>query len=341
MSAPVPIADTAASPPSAAGGRFADVLVVIPALNEAEHLPDLLRQLIDETPGALIVVADGGSEDASPEIVQAFAAKHTDVRLLANPKRLQSAAVNLAAERFGQGRRWLVRVDAHCGYPHQFVATLVAAALQADAQSVVVPMITTGRGCFQRAAAAAQNSRLGTGGSAHRHVEGPGGYVDHGHHALFDLTAFQAAGGYDESFRANEDAEFDVRHAARGARIWLEPTAAIAYHPRRTLPALFRQYLAYGAGRARTVRRHRMKLKPRQAAPLLVAPAVTLALAAPWAPVLALPALMWAGLCLAYGAVLGAKARDGCKALSGVAAMTMHLAWSLGFWRERLTGGRA
>jgi NADH:ubiquinone oxidoreductase subunit 5 (subunit L)/multisubunit Na+/H+ antiporter MnhA subunit len=39
-------------------------------------------------------------------------------------------------------------------------------------------------------------------------------WIDHGHHALFKTTAFLAAGGYDESFSHNEDAEFDARLAA-------------------------------------------------------------------------------------------------------------------------------
>ena len=48
------------------------------------------------------------------------------------------------------------------------------------------------------------------GGAAHRRLSG-GGWVDHGHHALFALSKFRALRGYDEAFLANEDAEFDVR----------------------------------------------------------------------------------------------------------------------------------
>ena len=41
------------------------MLIVIPCLNEEAHLPGLLAQLLDENPDARIVVADGGSTDAS------------------------------------------------------------------------------------------------------------------------------------------------------------------------------------------------------------------------------------------------------------------------------------
>ena len=42
-----------------------DVLVVIPCLNEEAHLSALLARLDREAPSATIVVADGGSSDAS------------------------------------------------------------------------------------------------------------------------------------------------------------------------------------------------------------------------------------------------------------------------------------
>ncbi len=64
---------------------------------------------------------------------------------------------------------------------------------------MVVPLRTIGVTPLQRAIAAAQNSRLGNGGSAHR-LGGISGYVSHGHHAIFDRREFLRVGGYDESF---------------------------------------------------------------------------------------------------------------------------------------------
>lgn len=317
------------------------VLVVIPCLNEEAFIGPLLEQLLSDEAleEPLIVVADGGSTDRTRAIVAAIAARDSRVRLLANPGRLQSAGVNLAARVYGQGRAWLVRVDAHAVYPENYVSRLLAEGRRTAASSVVVSMETRGEGGFQRAVAVAQNSRLGTGGSAHR-SRARAAWVDHGHHALFRLTEFLKAGGYDESFSHNEDAEFDLRLGRGGGRIWLTDALSLVYHPRSTPGALWRQYVNYGRGRARTVLKHRTRLKPRQALPLAVAPAVAAAAAAPLFWPAALPALAWAGLCLGYGAFLGAKARDGWAMLSGAAAMEMHLAWSLGFWSQLIGRGR-
>lgn len=316
----------------------ADVLIVIPCLNEEKMLPGLLAWLQRKHADALVVVADGGSCDSSRLIVETAMLAWPSLRLLENPQRFQSAGVNLAARVFGEGRKWLVRIDAHAEYPDDYVRQLIAAALQHGVESVVVPMVTTGSGCFQVAAAAGQNSVLGTGGSPHRHVV-KGCFVDHGHHALMRLDSFMAVDGYDPTFSHNEDAELDFRLQANGCRIWLEPRAAVRYHPRASAKALWKQYFKFGKGRARTVQKHRLRLKVRQALPLVILPAVISGLIAlpfslywPLATLFAVPALGWAAVCQTAGYVMALRDRSWCTLAAGSAIMTMHAAWSLGFW---------
>ncbi len=289
---------------------------------------------------ARIVVADGGSHDRTRALAAEAAARDARVVLLDNPGRLQSAAVNLAAARFGAGADTLVRIDAHAEYPDRFVERLLETAARTGASAVTVAMVSRGRGCFQKAAAAAQNSVLGAGGAAHRSAAGPGRWTDHGHHALIRLSAFVEAGGYDETMDCNEDAEFDARLAAIGGRLWIEPALAITYYPRAAAGALFRQYFRYGRGRARMLARHKAPMKLRQLMPVAVAPAVGLALLFPLSPLLLAPAALWAGVCLAGGVAVGLKARGGCALLAGAPAAISHLAWSLGYWRQTLSGPR-
>ncbi|WP_238539033.1 glycosyltransferase family 2 protein [Novosphingobium sp. AP12] len=319
------------------------MLIVVPCLDEEAHLPALLVGLLRNAGGALVVVADGGSKDGSRAIVTDLSRNHANLVLLDNPRRIQSAALNLAARRFGIGHKWLLRIDAHAEYPDHFVDRLCQAARETSATSVVVPMVTSGHTCFQKAAAAAQNSVLGTGGAPHRHM-GSAQWVDHGHHALFDLRLFMAVGGYDEHFAANEDAELDRRLIAAGGRIWLEPRAAIFYFPRKSIGSLFRQYHNYGKGRARNLKRHPAPIKVRQLLPLGIIPAMLAGLAGislaplhPEALLLVSPVLCWMVGALGIGLLLGCRARSMCGAGAGIAAVTMHAAWSLGFIGEALS----
>jgi succinoglycan biosynthesis protein ExoA len=310
-------------------------LIVIPCLNEAPVIASVIGAILEDDGliDPLVLVADGGSTDGSQDIVSFIAARDPRVRLVQNPKRLQSAGVNLAARTLAGDRTWMIRVDAHAEYPRNYASTLIAEAKRTGATSVVVSMETVGQSPFQRAAAVAQNSRLGTGGSAHR-SQGAQGWVDHGHHALFRLDAFGAVGGYDETFSHNEDAELDLRLAKQGARIWLTDQARIVYHPRKDARALWKQYFSYGKGRARTVLKHYQPLKVRQALPLAVAPAVGSLMFAPFYLPFAIPALVWALTALGYGAYLGWRRNDRAAMMSGVAAMIMHLGWSAGFWTQ-------
>lgn len=312
-------------------------MIVVPCLNEAPHIGALLRELRPAAKrlGAVIIVADGGSTDGTRTIVADIAAKDQRVVLLHNEKRLQSAAINLAVARFGEGVDYLIRIDAHGGYPADYCDRLVEEAQATGVDSVVVSMLTSGSGMVQKAAAAAQNSRLGTGGSKHRHLSA-GEWVDHGHHALIRISAFTAVGGYDETFSHNEDAELDYRLRQAGYRIWMTGKTQMVYYPRSSLKGLYFQYLGYGRGRAKNVLKHRMIPKIRQMVPLLVFPVVLLAAFSFVHWLAAVPLLLWVSVCLGYGFWTAVSQRKPDIALAGVSAMVMHFGWSVGFWLQLL-----
>jgi succinoglycan biosynthesis protein ExoA len=319
----------------------ADVLIVVPTLNEADHIADVVAALQADLgcSDALIAVSDGGSSDQTPAIVERIGAADPRVRLLMTVDRLStSASINRAVESYGRGRRWLVRLDAHARYPKDYASRLVEKAIETGASSIVTPMFTIGETCFQRAAAAAQNSFLGTGGSAHRLLN-RGGWVEHGHHALFDLARFRELGGYDDKLNFNEDAEFDRRLIKSGGTIWLADDLIVTYVPRKNTISLFTQYVKHGRGRAHTFARHGGRYRIRHFILPSVAPIIILALLAPLYWPLAVPASAWVLVCLSYGIALGIRHNDFCAAASGYASMVMQVAWSFGHWREIIAIG--
>ena len=317
--------------------QSAFLTIVVPVLNEEEHVAQALGSLLVQLEGrpAEILVMDGGSTDATRAIVTHLAIVNPPIRLVDNPGRLQSAACNLAAEMMDPRGRVLMRADAHASYPAGFVDNVVAAFESTGATSVVVPMRTVGRQFLQRAIAATQNSWLGNGGSRHRRNVASQ-FVDHGHHAAFDVAFFRSIGGYDASFSHNEDAEFDIRASESGGRAWLCAEATIDYFPRTTLGQLWRQYRRHGRGRARTSIKHHVLPKLRQLAPLVVLGSVAVGMVSPLLPLCALPSGVYVICCVAWGAVTALRRHDPALLLMGPVSMTMHLSWAVGFLETQL-----
>lgn len=317
--------------------RHGRSLIVIPCLNEARYIEALIAKLASamQDLNADLVAVDGGSTDGTREIVQRISTVNPKVRLLGNPKKIQSAAINLAVATLGADYEYMIRIDAHGEYPDDYCQRLMQDAIATGADSVVVAMQTVGFSTFQKATAHAQNSKLGNGGSKHR-TGAVGHWADHGHHALMRISAFEAVGGYDEMFSHNEDAEFDYRLNKAGYRIWMTDKTSMIYHPRSTARALFRQYFGYGRGRAKNFLKHRAMPSIRQMLPLAVVPVAIGALLAivSWAAVI--PFGLWAAACLGYGVWMALGEKNPYGPLAALSAMVMHFAWSAGFWRELL-----
>lgn len=270
-----------------AGARLpvdaAVILAVIPTLNEARHIEACIRSLMSGSPALRsipLTVADGGSSDETVAIVERLKGEFPNLSVLHNPKRLQSAALNLAARvQAGPQTRILVRCDAHSIYPENFILDVAQALVNHEAASLVIPMDAVGETCFERANAWIVDTPLGSGGAAHRGGK-TSGWVDHGHHAGFDLDWYRRIGGYDESFTHNEDVEYDHRVAKAGGRIYLDAGIRIRYVPRGDVRRLWKQYAGYGRGRARNAVIHGAKLKLRHYAPIIALAGTALGLVA-------------------------------------------------------------
>lgn len=315
---------------------LAQVLVVVPTLNEAAHIETTITALLEHTdPCVTLVVADGGSTDGTQDHVRALQDRFANLHLMHNSGRRQSAGINAAIRRFAAPEHGLlIRCDAHCHYPKGYIAGVVRAMTQSGAGAVTVPMDAHAETGFARAAAWVVDTPAGSGGAAHRGGR-RSGFVDHGHHAGMSLSWFRAIGGYDPSFSHNEDAEYDLRLARAGGRIWLEADLRIGYVMRPSPVALARQYWAYGRGRARTLVKHQALPRLRQLAPVvnLLGMVAALMLALVWPP-----ALLWPGAYLAMLAGLSVLCAVRLRALAGLwagpAAAIMHNVWAAGVLRQ-------
>ncbi|HEY1488119.1 MAG TPA: glycosyltransferase family 2 protein [Micromonosporaceae bacterium] len=306
------------------------VSVVVPTLDEIASIDGCLDAIAAQGyPGIVeVLVVDGGSSDGT--VARCLA--RGDVEVLANPDRIQAAAINIAlAHASGDVT---VRVDGHCRIAPDYVERAVAAIESSGAAMVGGGMNPTATGAQRAGIAAAMRSRFGVG-PARFHGEGEPGWVDTVYLGVFRTNIARKVGGYDARMVANEDAEFAHRMARHGG-IWFDPSIRSTYSPRSTLPAVARQFHRYGRYRARTVVWHPESLRPRQLAP--VALVVGLVVLPRRRQLAALYAVV-----VAAATVLDGTGGPAERASFAGAVPVMHLSWGAGFIRgviSDLLGGR-
>jgi succinoglycan biosynthesis protein ExoA len=310
------------------------VTVIMPTRNELHSIEAALDAILAQrVPGPLeVVIADGRSDDGTRELVVRRAAADARIVLVDNPERGTPEGLNHALQ--AARGRYIVRVDGHTIIPPGYVRKMLAHLQSGRAEAAGGLQIAVGRGRFGRAVAALHGSRLGIGGGRQHHALRPE-YVDHITQGAYVTELCRRIGGFDERWTRNQDCEFDLRYAAAGGRLLLDPALGYCWYVRESPRRLARQYYQYGFWRCRTVASHPASLRLRYlVAPGLVAALVLAALAAP-TPVGPLPLLVVAGA-YAGGVIAGSASlvrRTGILQAPHVvvALATVHLSWGAGF----------
>jgi succinoglycan biosynthesis protein ExoA len=113
------------------------------------------------------------------------------------------------------------------------------------------------------------------------------------------------------------------------------------YYPRSNFVSLARQYFNHGSGRARTFLKHGGLPGGRQMLPVAALLACLLSLGLAVAnPAFSAVAILYALACTTWGLALAIQQRQICAALSGPAAVVMHMSWAIGFVRSVLKRSR-
>lgn len=309
------------------------VSAVLPAVDEADHLADAVRAILEQDyPGPLeVVVAVGPSSDDTARVAARLAAQDARVVVVDNPAGRTPAGLNRAIE--AASGEVVARVDGHAVISDGYLRRAVRTLHRTGAGNVGGIQRAVGTGPTQRAVAAAMSSRFGVG-DARFHHGGPAGPVDTVYLGVFRRDALADVGGFDESLVRNQDYELNWRLRQAGWTVWFDPELVVDYAPRSTLRALADQYHQYGRWKRLVVRRDPRSLRWRQ----LVAPATVLANVAGltvgltmWRPALVAPATYLAGTVVATAAATGVS-RDARVRLP-LAFLVMHHAWGLGFLR--------
>jgi succinoglycan biosynthesis protein ExoA len=234
--------------------------LVVPFLNEAASLPDVLASIRsqDIAPERVFLVAvDSGSTDAGPQIVRDFIARGPiDGIVLHSGIRSIPAALNT-------GFRWVadrgiaIRLDAHTLYERTYISTIVDVFADGPASIWCVGGAQTPEPArvFDRALVVAfMTNPIGLGFSPHRFAR-EARLTDNVYLGAFRPGVVEKVGYFDERWRANEDSEIMARIVESGGQILWIPIKS-AYRVNRGALGTLRQWARYGFWRAQTIKRH-------------------------------------------------------------------------------------
>jgi glycosyltransferase involved in cell wall biosynthesis len=314
-----------------------DVSVLTPVLNEEADIEAAARTMLGQRFDGEIefLFVDGGSTDGTLDMLHEFAARDPRVRVLHNPARQTTAALNIGLSHATGD--FVVRMDAHSHYPPNYIAGAIERLLRGDVDWVCGPAIAEGDGPWSASVSAALRTPLGQGGSrkwepGQSEVELDTGVFT----GVWRRSYLDELGGWDEGWPINQDSELAARVFERSGRIVCLPELAAVYTPRNSPKSLARQYFRYGYYRTKTSRFHPDSMRrPHVAAPVIL-PTVLTAIVAP-RPI---RTVARAGLLAYLGSLVAVTARAALKRDAGggqlarmpIVLAIMHLSWAAGFF---------
>jgi glycosyltransferase involved in cell wall biosynthesis len=307
-----------------------DLSVILPVLNEANHLAATVNAILSQDyPGKFeVILAIGPSKDETLEIAKELAKSDSRVVLVLNPTGRTAAGLNIALAK--SNSPIIVRVDGHAEIPGNYLSIAVELLRKTGAVNVGGLMGAVGKTKFEKSVARAMRSPLGVG-AAKFHTGGGSGEVDTVYLGCFLRDALNEIGGFDERFIRAQDWELNFRLRERGGKIFFDPRLEVTYRPRPNLAALAKQYFEYGRWRRVVSRKHAGTINYRYLAPPVALAGTVISLIAgllvsPWLLVLA---GVYAGFTLIAGVALGKGLLE--KLLMPAVLFTMQMSWGAGF----------
>ena len=314
------------------------VTAVIPCRNEARYIGPCLESLVrcDYPKDRLeVLVCDGLSEDGTRDTVAGYAARHSFIRLVDNPRRITPCAMN-AGIREARGDV-IMPMGAHALYSPSYISQLVAALEETGADNVggVLVTLPANGTPLARALAVGLSHPFGVGNSYFRIGAAERRLVDTVPFGCYRRAVFDRIGVFDEELVRNQDDELNARLLKQGGRIMLIPEVVSHYYARGSLGQVARMFYQYGYFKPLAAWKVGQIMTLRQVVPALFvgALAVTGALALVVSPArIAVAGVAGAYLAAALAVAALAVRRHGARCAAALLLVfpTLHCSYGLG-----------
>ena len=225
------------------------VSIIIPCRNEGKFISKTLDSIIaNDYPKEKIeiFVVDGMSTDQTRGIVQSYAERYPYICLLANPKKIAPAALNIGIQH-AKGQI-IMRMDAHNVYDCSYISKSVRYLKEYDADNVGgIWVIRPGSDTMLSNAVALASTHPFSAGNAYYKIGSKEPrYVDTVPFGCYKREVFERIGQFDEDLVRNQDDELNHRLIKSGGKILLAPDIKSYYFARDSLSKLWNMNYQYG-----------------------------------------------------------------------------------------------
>lgn len=231
------------------------VSVIAPIYNERKFIAAFLDSILQQDypkDQMEILLADGMSNDGTRDIIQDYVKKYKSlgdtglIRLIDNADRAVSFGFN-AAVRACKGDV-VVRMDAHCKYPTNYISRLTEELFRLNAENTggLIRTLSADDSTKCLAIAAAVTHPLGVGNSTFRIGARKIKEVDTVPFGCFRRSIFDRIGYLDVELIRNQDDEFNGRIIKNGGKIFIIPDIIVDYTMRDSFKKMRQMYYQYG-----------------------------------------------------------------------------------------------
>ena len=255
---------------------------VLPVLNEEPYIYACIESLLHQSLPAhehIIVVLDGGSNDATKDIIQEIqkkrdSDKHPELFLYDNPGRFVPHARNLALEKLPTSVTHILEFNGHIEVGKNHLIDLKSTWNRLESEHPQLAALgcrvvgfEAGRGKIESIIDTSLASPLGggTGQFATFNQEGPTNIPAF---ALHRRSAIEAIGGWDESFLTSQDSDLSMRLRKAGFELFRTPSVVVKMRRRTTFKSWFLMCHRYGFWRTKLLLKHPGRLVLREFLPL-------------------------------------------------------------------------
>jgi len=310
--------------------NYPPVSIILTVINEALHLRAAIKAALSSNyQGELeVILAVGPSTDQTWQIAKELAEQDSRITVLENisgrtPNGL-NAALKLAKNQI------VVRIDGHSEIDKEYIRKAVETLKETGAVNVGGIMFAQGTTSFEKAVAIAMRSPIGVG-SSRFHIGGEAGPTDTVYLGVFQKSALDAVGGYDERFTRAQDWELNYRLRKNSGVVYFDPELKVIYRPRSSLKKLALQYFEYGKWRRAVVRQHSRTINFRYLAPPfnLILQVVSLVLALFVSSLFLIPIISYLGAITLASLIIGKGLAQ--RIYLPIVLIFMHFCWGFGF----------